>query len=341
LRILIVVNHEPLRKHLCGILAERSEFVADISDDYKSLHKAEAINPDVILLDIGLPGLSRLEGTRRVRQCFPNSKILLLCELADAEVVQEAISLDAQGCVEKRYLDSELLGALEAVCQDRQYFGAAITANQVIPGQRPPAAHFQFLKNGSPLSVPEKMLAPRHEVEFYSDDLVLIEAATTYLAASLKAGNRTVVIATEAHRQAINHRLWAQPLNWPAVTEEGLYISLDAANVLSEIMDDTGPNRGRFLSLFDPFLQPEPLAARGEVRKIVAFGEMAGILCAQGKSGAALQVEKLWNEEFKPHDVHLRCTYPLTGQFEKTLYAQICQEHDGVQTPPSWQSRMS
>jgi len=180
------------------------------------------------------------------------------------------------------------------------------------------------------------MPTPRHEVQFYSDDQALIDGLIVYLAASLKAGNRTVVIATKAHRQAINHRLWAQSLDWPALTEDGLYISLDAANVLSEFMEDNGPNRERFLSFFDPLFQPARTMVRDKGRKVVAFGEMVAILCAQGNPGAALEVEKLWNEEVRAHDLHLRCAYPMTTQFEEKLYSQICHEHDAVYAPPSW-----
>jgi DNA-binding NarL/FixJ family response regulator len=311
-RLLIAASHGPLRKHIYQILAQKPWLqLADVSDDYELLHNAETLRPDVVLLDIGLPGFSRLELTRRVRKSFPNSKVLLLCESAGLDLIEEAIALGAQGFLERKNLSSDLLSAVEAVCHNRRYFGAWLPVKLTAP----PSA---------------TTLTPRHEVQFYSDDLALIEGLVAYLADSLKAGNRTVVIATEAHRQAINHRLWAQPLDWPAVTEEGLYISLDTANVLSEFMDDTGPNRARFFSFFEPLFQPAQTVARDRGRRMVAFGEMVALLCAQGKPWAALEVEKLWNEVLRVHDLHLRCAYPLTTPFEEQMYAQICREHDAV-----------
>jgi DNA-binding NarL/FixJ family response regulator len=317
------------------MLTDRSVFqvVGDVPHDYESLRKAEALKPDVILLDTGLPGPSGIEVARRVLQSCPDSKILLLCESADVVVIQKAISLGARGCVEKKRLGVELLTALQAVGYGRQYFGSAFTGIKVSPLHLRSVAHLSPLKNGHPTTSAAKHLNPRHEVEFYSDDLTLLEGVITYLAESLKAGNRTVVIATEAHRQVINHRLWAQALDWPVVTEEGLYISLDAANVLSEIMGDSGPNRNRLLSFFEPLFHPRQMVDRGKERRLVAFGGMVGLLCAQGRPEAALQLEKLWNEESRAHDCYLRCAYPVTCQIEEKLYAQICQEHETVRSP--------
>jgi DNA-binding NarL/FixJ family response regulator len=336
-RILIIGNHEPLRSRICDTLADRLEFfvVGDISDDYQSLRKAQALEPDVILLDGESLDPSRLEGVGRVFQACPHCKMLLLLESADAKVIQEAINLGVRGYVEKKFLGADLLNALEAVCQDRQFFGTGSTANKVDPNRLPQAARLNLRNIGSSSSSKAKEPTRRHEVQFYADDRALVDGLVVYLTDSLRAGNRTIVIATEAHRRAINHRLWAQSLDWPTVTEEGLYISLDAASMLSELVHDSELDRGRFFAFFKPFFDDKQTVARSKERKVVAFGEMVALLCAQGKSGTALQLERLWNEEIKTHDLRLRCAYPLTCQLEEELFAQICQEHDGVHASAS------
>jgi DNA-binding NarL/FixJ family response regulator len=335
--ILIVGNHEPLRSHIRETLAGKFEFhvIGDIADDYASLDEARALKPDAILLDVELCGLSGLEGARRVLQCCPNCKVLLLVESVDAEVIQEAVNLGARGYVEKEFLDADLLNALEAVCQDRQYFGTGRVATNVKPGSVLRATRLHPLKNGSSSLSPAKQSVHRHEVQFYSDDRTLVDGLIVYLTDSLRAGNRTIVIATEAHRRAINHRLWAQSLDWPTVTEEGLYISLDAASVLSELVYESELDRSRFHAFFRPFYDDQQMGTRSKKRKVVAFGEMVALLCAQGKSGTALQLERLWNEEIKIQDLHLRCAYPLTCQLQEELFGQICQEHDAIHASAS------
>jgi DNA-binding NarL/FixJ family response regulator len=336
-RILIIGNREPFRSHVCDTLADRLQFhvVGDIPDDYESLSKARALDPDAILLDVELLGRSGLKGVRRVLQCCPNGRIVLLVESAGAEVIQEAINLGARGYVEKEFLGADLLNALEAVCQGRQFFGTGLTGNKDNPGRAPQETRLHLLKNGSSTLSPARASTPRHEVQFYSDDRALVDGLLIYLTDSLRAGNRTIVIATEAHRRAINHRLWAQSLDWPTVTEEGLYISLDAASVLSELVHDSEVDRARFFAFFKPFFDDKHMVDRSKERKVVAFGEMVALLCAQGKSGTALQLERLWNEEVRTQDLRLRCAYPLTGQLQGYLFAQICQEHDAVHALPS------
>jgi hypothetical protein len=75
--------------------------------------------------------------------------------------------------------------------------------------------------------------------------------------------------------------------------------------------------------------------AESKQKRVMAFGEMVALLCAQGRPGAALRLEWMWNELLKTHNFLLRCGYPLTCNLDKGLYAQICAEHDAVVAPSS------
>jgi DNA-binding NarL/FixJ family response regulator len=336
-RILVVEDHEPFRKYICMTLARRSEFliVGEVSDGREAVRKAEELQPDVILLDIGLPGMNGLEVTRRVRKSCPNSKILFMSQISDPDVVQEAIRLGALGYVEKKRLGVDLLDALEAVCQNRQFVSCGLLgAEKSGPTHLIPGANPRPRRSDPRFSTAATHLTHRHEVQFYADDATLLESLAPFVADSLKAGNRTLVIATEPHREAILHYLQGKQLDWPEVMRQGLYTSLDAAKSLAAFMDVSGPDRTRFWSLFSPLVFP-PQAAAQNAQKVVAFGEMVALLCAEGRSGEALQLERMWNELLTNHSFMLRCAYPLTGDLDPELYAQICEEHDAVLAPSS------
>jgi two-component system, NarL family, response regulator LiaR len=80
----------------------------------------------LIVLDIGLPGINGIEVARRVLKLRPECKILFLSQESSADVVQEALSLGALGYLVKARARSELLTALEAVCQGRRFVGTGL-----------------------------------------------------------------------------------------------------------------------------------------------------------------------------------------------------------------------
>jgi len=120
-RILVVDDFEPWRQQVCSILQIRPglRVVAEIADGLEAVQKAEELQPDLIVLDIGLPLLNGIEVARRVRKVSPKSKILFVSQESSADVVQEALRTGARGYVLKTDAGSELLIAINVVLRGR------------------------------------------------------------------------------------------------------------------------------------------------------------------------------------------------------------------------------
>jgi DNA-binding NarL/FixJ family response regulator len=97
------------------------QIVCEVSDGLEAVQKAEELQPDLIVLDIGLPGLNGIEAARRIRKLSPNSKILFASQDCAPDVVQEALSLGALGYVLKAHAATDLLAAVEAVLRSEQF----------------------------------------------------------------------------------------------------------------------------------------------------------------------------------------------------------------------------
>jgi DNA-binding NarL/FixJ family response regulator len=97
--------------------------VCELSDGLAAVQKAKELNPDLILLDIGLPGLNGIEAGRQIRKVVPSAKIIFLTQESSEDVVQEALSLGALGYVVKTRAGTDLLAAVEAVLTGEQYVG--------------------------------------------------------------------------------------------------------------------------------------------------------------------------------------------------------------------------
>jgi DNA-binding NarL/FixJ family response regulator len=87
----------------------------------EAVDKAEELQPDLILLDIGLPTLNGIEAARRIRKLAPESKILFVSQESPADIVQEALSLGALGYVVKAHAKCELIPAVKTVLQGRRF----------------------------------------------------------------------------------------------------------------------------------------------------------------------------------------------------------------------------
>lgn len=163
-------------------------------------------------------------------------------------------------------------------------------------------------------------MTPPHAVQFYNDDVFLIETVSAFIAAGLKENGAIIVIATAQHREALRNTLQAS--NNSSIT----YI--DAVELLSAFMVDDWPNETRFTSTVGPLLQRAAL--KGPVR---IFGEMAAVLWAEGKTRAAIRLEELGNELASQHAFSLLCAYPMSGfqdQKDNLSFLQVCRAHTHV-----------
>ena len=102
-RILVVDDNEPFRQFVASMLRDRQNLnvIGEAGDGLEAVQRAEALQPDLILLDIGLPELNGLEAARQISKLAPNARIIFLTQESASDVVAEALSLGAWGYVAK------------------------------------------------------------------------------------------------------------------------------------------------------------------------------------------------------------------------------------------------
>ena len=147
-KILIVEDHDAFRRFIRLALQTKAEFqiIGEALDGMEAVLKAEGFQPHLILLDIGLPILNGLEAARRIRKVFPNSKILFLTQESSCEIVEEALSLGAQGYVLKARAQSDLLPAIDALLQCKRFVSSGLAFKEPLEKRHspPPRASLLF-----------------------------------------------------------------------------------------------------------------------------------------------------------------------------------------------------
>lgn len=132
--VLIVDDFEPWRRFLRLTLAlrEQLQIVAEASDGPAAVQKAEELQPDLILLDIGLPTLNGIEAARRIQEVSPNSKILFVSEHRSQDIAREALSTGAGGYVVKSNAAGELLQAIRTILEGKRFISASLAGHFLV-----------------------------------------------------------------------------------------------------------------------------------------------------------------------------------------------------------------
>jgi DNA-binding NarL/FixJ family response regulator len=135
-QVLVVDDFLPWLRLVRTMLESREDLniIAEALDGSEAVQKAQQFQPDLILLDIGLPTLNGIETARRIRELSPNSKILFLSNETSAEVVEEALRLGARGYLLKPDDASKLLHALDAILRGEQFVGSRLRPNVITSG---------------------------------------------------------------------------------------------------------------------------------------------------------------------------------------------------------------
>ncbi len=336
IRVLVVDDSEPFRRLVCSTLQNKLELrtIIEASDGVEAIELAQALQPDLILLDIGLPKLNGIEAARRIRELAPRSKILFVSQESSVDIVQAAFSIGASGYVVKMDAGRELPTAVKAVLRGERFVGIRFAGHAFTgPSNAPTPGSARGNKVFAPLQRENIEIAHRHEAGFYSDDASLLDGFTQFIGSVLKSGGAAIVVATESHRDGLLPRLQAHGLDIGAAIEQGRYISLDAADTLSTFMVNDLPDPRMFLKVTGDLIVEAAKAAKVKHARVAACGECAPLLWARGKAQAAIRLEHLWEEIAKSYGVDVLCGYPL-GSFQggvgSHIFQRICAEHSAV-----------
>ena len=176
-----------------------------------------------------------------------------------------------------------------------------------------------------------------HFVQFYEDDAFLVTRVTSFIRLGLQAGDVVIIVATKPHRDDFEKRLRVDVAR-AAIQHPGAepYVALDAADTLSKITVDGQPDEARFTEFIEPVLKRASDCGNGRVR---IFGEMVGLLSANGKHEAAIRLEEFWNNLAKVHSFSLFCAYPMRAfprEEDGAPFLRICNGHSRVAPTESY-----
>lgn len=173
-----------------------------------------------------------------------------------------------------------------------------------------------------------------HGVQFYSDDSQLISLLARYVGTALVTGDVAIVLATKAHRAALDQLVRARGLNLDIPIREGRYIALDAQQALDRMLCGDRIDELKARTVIGALLRRALAtpADDGGIPRVAAFGELVALLINSSRPDEALRLEEIWNVLASQYPFRLCCAYPMNGftQRHAASFVRICAQHSHV-----------
>lgn len=244
-----------------------------------------------------------------------------MSENRSPDIVEAALSTGGLGYLLKSDAGSDLLRAVNAVLELRHFVSASVVVHDSA-----------YTTSQEPDNHPQHQNS-RHEVAFYSDDAEFVDGFARFIERALKAGSAAIVILTESHHASLLQRLSTDGLEVAEAIEEGSYIRLNVADMLSKFMVDDSLDPVLFMQLARNLITEATIGADGKHRHIAVCGEGVHCLLSAGNLDATIKLERMWNEIAKHEELDILCGY-FRDTFDKeekvSMRERVCAEHSSV-----------
>jgi len=310
-RVLVADDYEPWRQYVCAEIRQhpRWRVSGEAADGLEAVRLAGTLEPDLILLDVGLPHLNGIEAARRILEARPDARILFISQQHCPDIAEAALNAGGRGFLYRSDAARDLLFAMEAVVNR----GRFVTASLSGPG----------------LATPRH--AQHHEAAFYSDDAALLDAYARFAEAAIGEGNTLICAASDVVSTALRQRLGGRGFDVERLMSESRLMWIDEARIISHILIDGVIDDGAFFDMVTPLIGWARSTSRG---RVAACGGVSARLWTDGKPDAAIRLEHLWDGFVREHEIDILCGYsidvPRLAGDHYTEFQSLCREHSLV-----------
>jgi CheY-like chemotaxis protein len=307
--VLVADDHPQVLEAVSTLLAPDFRLVDATTDGQRALESSHRLDPDVVVLDITMPGLNGFQVARELKRTGARAKIVFLSMHAADDYVATAIAAGARGYVLKTRMQPDLKNALHHVLAGRLFMPSLAALSAAAGG-------------GS-----------GHAVYFYEDDVSFLDEASGFVGTTLRRGEPVVIAATEATRNGILPRLETQGLDLSGAPGQGWCQVVDSAAVVSQCMPHGWPDAGRVGELIDGFERSRLATAWGPSPRVTVLSAMNVQLRKNDRSEAAVAFDYLWATLTNTLPFFTVCAYPIdrvASEGFPDLCARLCAQHGMV-----------
>jgi DNA-binding NarL/FixJ family response regulator len=312
-RILIVDDQEAVRRGIRSLVSIRADWFVcgEASDGFEAVVKAKRLRPNVVLMDVSMPGMDGVEAAKIIRRDVPEAGVVLISQNDPSVARAHAAEMDARYFIAKSDLQRDLLATI----------GKLVGDQNPDSGQAPGGVYMNLQKHNEPWCDVLNEAAPRdHIVQLYQDQQFLSRAVCRFAVSAINYGEGVILVPTSAHWNALRPRLEAEGVDINAVQASGQLTVVDADQLLPGFMRNTMPDAPLFLGLAGETIAQ----ARGGDRftKVRWWGEMVNVLWERGDVAASMGLEDLFHKLAHDQNIAIFCSF-LMDNFDGEVHARM------------------
>lgn len=292
-RVLLADDDAGILKAISRTLETDFDVVATVMDGRNALDAVPRLDPDVVVLDISMPGLNGFQTAEELKRLGSRATIVFLTMHQDDDFVSKALRCGAMGYVLKTLASSDLTPAL----------------HHALAGRR-------FLRSLTPLVMTG---ADTHAAQWWGDDRSGLDGVAAVLSSALHRGDTVATALIESNSDALAVRMKERGWDLADVGKQGRYLVFDAEEAATRIMRAGRLHRDSIAEMVAALESARRASAAGPRSHLTIVGEMSAVLCRRGTPEAALELERIWDDLTRSLPILTICTYP-----------KGCFDHAGV-----------
>ena len=282
--VLLADDDEGILKAISRSLANEFEVVATVTGGRQALDAVPRLDPDLVVLDVSMPGLSGFQTAAELKRLESRARIVFLTMHEDDDFVAKAIRSGAMGYVPKPLAWSHLSPALRYALAGQQYL--------------------PFL---APLVMAD---ADAHAVQFRGDDSSWVDGAADVLIRALHRGDIVASALIESNHDALAVRMNERGWNLADLQARERYLVFDAEKTATHVLRAGRPDADVIAEMVAGLEKARTASAAGPRAHLTILGEISVVLCRRGIPAAALELERLWDELTRSLPILTVCVYP-------------------------------
>src|SRR5262245_3263012 len=239
-RAVVADDHPGLLEAAQSTLNRQFDVVAAVSSGQAAIDATSSLDPDVVVLDVAMPGLDGFQTASRIKASGADARIVFLSNYSDDDFVLEGLKRGASAFVAKSRMAHDLVDAIGHVMAGRNFVPSATVL---------PRWHRQADQ--------------RHDLQIYSRDASILDSWMDFVSSALHAGDSVMAIVSDAQRQALDAKLRSRGVDLAAMSTAGRYSSWDSAAALDAVLRDGIPDEDLFRAVLDPAVERALAASTG------------------------------------------------------------------------------
>ena len=304
-RVFLVDDHRGVLDRVSALLSHDYDVVGTATDGRDALDSIRTADPDAVILDVNMPGLSGFQTMRALEQSQSRARVVFLSMMDADDEIREAFRCGGRGYVVKTRMYGDLGSAIDQVLAGRQF--------------APTLTSMLTLTDGG-----------GHAMQLYGETGPFLDELEAFFDLSLRRGDATCIIGPADIRDGLASRLQVHGWDVGRLGGHRRYLEADAAESLHRFMRNGLPDAGILASIVEELDQYRRAESQSASSRLTIFGNMATCLIGDGNVEAALALERTWHELTQHLPFFTVCGYLTSSFSDDVAYSHVCGAHSAI-----------